>query len=69
MTLVVEGPPSWCVDVLNPSCVIAAIKSLFWTGLASVFANKLLAKFVSCPLYALTAMIGTFAFLFAVLLM
>ena len=66
-----EPPPCprlGAVDVLNPSCRITASRSAFWTGFARYAANKLFGSVGSDPLYALTAMIGVFAFLLFVVL-
>ena len=49
MTRVEAAPPSWFVDVLNPSWRIADNRSAFDTGFANDAANKLLAALPSVP--------------------
>lgn len=62
------GPRPGTVDVLKPSCRMMDNRSAFWTGFARYPANKLLWSAGSEPPYALTAMIGLFAFLLLVVL-
>lgn len=68
MTFVMPRP--WTVEVLKPSCLMAATRSAFWTGFARKAAKRsfLRISLVSEP-YALTARIGVFAFLLLVVLM
>lgn len=36
----VVTPRPWTVEVLNPNCLMAAMRSAFWTGFAKKDANR-----------------------------